>query len=168
MTKITETRSRPDSRGPRHALIGVFGICRKLSAYVVALYQGNLLLTLRVVINAFHATRHLIETNVVEALKTCAVDGLHPMVRDQKVLLPAHEEVFFLHQIFGHQLRPRRVFGEGLICRELGPVLPIDLLVGPPLRMLRYECVFASNDLAFEVRGEARVVFGQPCGALDV
>jgi hypothetical protein len=121
-----------------------------------------------VVINAFHATRHLIEANVVEALKTCAVDGLHPMVWDQKVLLPAHEEMFFLHQIFGHQLRPRRVLREGLICWELGPVLPIDLLVRPPLRMLRNKCVLASNNLAFEVRGEARVVFGQPCGALDV
>lgn len=42
-------------------------------------------------------------------------------------------------------------------------MLPINLLVGSPLRMLRDECVFAADYFAFEVRGKTWVVFGEAC-----
>jgi hypothetical protein len=38
-------------------------------------------------------------------------------------------------------------------------VLSVDFLVGAPFRMLGYESVLASDDFAFEVGGQAGVVF---------
>ena len=117
-------------------------------------------------INALDAARHLIKADVVEALKTRTIDRLYSVVWDQKVLFPAHEQMFLLHPVLGHQLWPRRVFREGLVGGKSSPVLPIDLFIGTPLGMLCDESVLAADNFALKVRREARMVFRQSCGML--
>lgn len=126
----------------------------------------NLLLALRMEVNALDAARNLIEADVVKALKARTVDGPHPVVRDQEVFFPTHEEMLLLHPIFRNELGPRRVFREGLVCRESTPVLPVHLLVGAPFRMLCDKSVLAADYLAFEEGGETGVIFRQPYMAL--
>ena len=41
----------------------------------------------------------LVEADVVEALEAGAVDGLHLVVGDEEVLLPAHEDVLALRRV---------------------------------------------------------------------
>ena len=42
---------------------------------------------------------HLVETNVVKSLKAGARNRPHPMIRDEKILLPTHEHVLTLRKI---------------------------------------------------------------------
>jgi hypothetical protein len=119
----------------------------------------NLLLALSMEVDALNTARNLVKANVVEALKARTTYRLDPMIRNQEVLLPAHKKVFFLHPVLCHEFRARRVFRERLVGRESSPVLSVDFLVGAPFRMLGYESVLASDDFAFEVGGQAGVVF---------
>jgi hypothetical protein len=104
-------------------------------------------------VDSFNAARELIKANIVKALKARTTYRPNPMIGHQKVLFPAHEQVLFLHPVLCHELRARRVFRERLVGRESSPVLPVDLFVRAPFRVLGYEGVFASDDFAFEVCG---------------
>lgn len=112
----------------------------------------NSLLALGVKVDALDAARDLVEGDVVEPFEAGAADGLHSVVWDQKVLFPAHEQVLLLHPVFGDGVGSCRGFRR-LVGWEPRPVLPVDLLVGAPLGVLRYEVVLVADDLAFEVRG---------------
>lgn len=121
--------------------------------------MSNSLLALSMEVDALDATRELVEADVVEAFKARTADGPHSVVWHEKVLLPPHEEVFLLVQLLRHLFLARRVLSNRLVCVEPPPVLPVDLLVGAPFRMLCNEGVFGSDDLAFEVRRQTWVVF---------
>lgn len=105
--------------------------------------------------------RNLIEADVVEALKTRAVDCANAVIRHQKVFFPSHKQVLLIGPILGDEIGPRAVFGDGFVRRESAPVLPVHFLVGPPFRMLRDERVFTADDFAFKVSGETGVVLSQ-------
>ena len=122
----------------------------------------DLLLALGVKVYALDAARDLVEGDVVEPFEAGSADGLYSVVWNQEVLFPAHEQVLLLHPVFGDGIWSRRGFG-GLVGWEPRPVLPVDLLVRAPLRMLRYEVVLVADDLAFEVGGQAGVVVRQAC-----
>jgi len=68
------------------------------------------LLAFGVKIDAFNATRDLVEANVVKALEACPAYCADAVVWHQKILFPAHEEMLLLHPVLGYQFRTRRVF----------------------------------------------------------
>jgi hypothetical protein len=123
----------------------------------------NILFALRVKINAFDATRYLVEADVVEAFKTCPIDRLHSVIWDKKIFFPTHKEMLLLHPVFCYYFGPRRVF---LVRREPPPVLPVNLLVRTPLGMLSNKGVFAADYFSLKVCGEARMVFREAYQAL--
>jgi len=45
---------------------------------------------------AAYCPLNLVEANIVKALKTGSSDRSHSVIRDQKVFLPSHEDVFSL------------------------------------------------------------------------
>ena len=51
-------------------------------------------------VDAFDATRDLVERNVVEAFETSSTDSLDSMIWNQEVFFPPHEQMLFLHPIF--------------------------------------------------------------------
>lgn len=123
--------------------------------------RSNSLLALSVEVYSLDAAGDLVEADVIKSLETRTIYGFDAMVRNQEILLPAHKEMFLLHPVLGHQLWPRRVFGERLVGRESTPVLPVDLLIRAPFRMLCDECIFAANYFTFKVCRQAGVVFRQ-------
>jgi hypothetical protein len=104
--------------------------------------MGNSLLAFTVKVNAAHLPLHLVEADVVEALEASPIDGPNPVVGDEKVLLPAHEDVFPLVNVLDVRLpalaRLLMILPE---CGELGPVGEIDLLVCAPALVLGDEAV---------------------------
>lgn len=164
---IIGIRLRLDSHGLARVPAVASGIWMNRKLLCSLLACVNLLLALSVKINAFDAAGHLIEADVIESLETRAAYRAHPMIRHQEVFFPAHKQMLLLHPVPSHELRSRRVFREGFVCLEACPMLPINLLVGAPLRMLCYEGVFISDDFALEVCGQARMVFCQPCGRVS-
>ena len=58
--------------------------------------KQNSLLALGMEVNPAHGPRHLVETDIVKPLETGAQNLTHAVVRHEKRLLPAHEDVFVL------------------------------------------------------------------------
>lgn len=63
---------------------------------VAEVIEGYALLALRMEVNPTHAPNTLVKADIVEPLKARPRNRAHPMVRDEKVLLPAHEDVLAL------------------------------------------------------------------------
>lgn len=122
---------------------------------------GDVLFTLGVEIYTAHTTFLLVEADVVEALETGAVDSPDAVIGDEKMFFPPHKYVLPLGKVryrdgpFAHLLsvRPER--------RELAPVAEVDLLRRAPGVVFRDETVLASDDLAFEIGRQGRIVFCQ-------
>ena len=103
-------------------------------------------------INPTHTPRPLIKTDIIEPLEARAADTLHPMIRHEEILLPAHEEVFAVEVVFegeggGVFFRVARQGAEG---GEARPVLEVDLLAAVPGGVGGAEEVFRADDFAFE------------------
>lgn len=94
--------------------------------------QKNSLFTARVVVNTTHGPLHLIEADIVEPLEAGADDGTHAMVRDQKVLLPAHEEMFALRKVAICEIGFFGLLGQRSPGLEARPMLHVGLFVGAP------------------------------------
>jgi hypothetical protein len=88
------------------------------------------------------------------------------MVGNQKVLLPPHEYVFLLRNVPNHHRTFARGAVEGPEGVELGPVVEVYLVVGPPAFVVRDEVIPGPDYFAFKVRGQSGVVFGQACQVL--
>jgi len=129
--------------------------------------MSHALFALGVEVDTVDAALDLVEADVVEALEAGAVDGAHAVIGHEEVLLPAHEEVFLLGPGARQGIWARSVLGQGLVGREAGPMLAVDLFGGPPLGMLGDEGVVAADDFALKVRRQARVVFGQAYGRIS-
>jgi len=69
------------------------------SDLVKRLYVRNVLLALSVEIYPTHATRALVEADVIEPLETGTRDCLDFVIRHQEVLFPPHEEVFSMRKL---------------------------------------------------------------------
>jgi hypothetical protein len=139
-----------------------------LSAFSILAKTLDSLLALSMEVDALDATRELVEADVVEAFEARTAYSPDSVIRDEEILLPSHEQMLLLIQVLRHLFLARGVFGYRLVCIEAPPVLPVDLFVGAPFRMLCNEGVFASDDLAFEVRCQAWVVFGQTYGLVSL
>lgn len=114
-------------------------------------------------INAIYLPLDLIKTYIVKPLETRATDRSHPVIWDQEVLLPAHEDVFALGDVLDDdrgalaclpRVRPER--------GELGPMRYIRLVIGAPALVLGHEAIFVADDLALEVRRQRGMVIGKP------
>ena len=112
---------------------------------------------LGVEVNPTHCPPHLIETDVVKAFEACARDGAHAMIWYQEVLLPSHENVFSVCEVFLHEIWSLCLPGQWPPGREAVPMLHIDLLVRAPFGMARVERIFSSDDFAFKVCCKGRM-----------
>ena len=116
------------------------------------------LFTLAVKVDSLDFPMKLVKADVVEALKTGPVDGFNTVVRDQKLLLPSHEDNFFLCWIPDLNAAHVRVSGVGFeLVFELGPVVDIDLAICSPLRIFRDEAMMWTDDFAFKICRQCRV-----------
>jgi len=70
-------------------------------------FQLLVFFALRVEIDTTDCTSDLVEAYVIETLKARARDGAHAMIRHEKVLLPAHEDVLALREILDAKVLPR-------------------------------------------------------------
>lgn len=102
-------------------------------------------------INPADLPLELVETNIIEALKTGSGNGPNPVIRHQEMFLPSHKDVLSLcyirnsHWTFACMLlkRPKRI--------ELCPMAKINPHVRPPVLMLGEEAVFRSDNFSFEI-----------------
>jgi hypothetical protein len=124
---------------------------------------ADLLLALGMEVDAADGSFYLIEANVIEPFETGARNSSHAMIRDQKTLLPPHEDVLSLREI------PVREIGLLCLLRERSPrgksspMCHIRLLSSTPSFMSCLESVFSSDDLAFEECRQCGMVLSQTC-----
>ena len=79
-------------------------------------------------VNPIHLPSHLVEADVVEALEARTVDGPNAMVRDQKVLLPAHKYVFAVVNVNRDEAALSRLLLKRPKGGKLSPVRKVDLI----------------------------------------
>lgn len=125
--------------------------------------NGYALLALRMEVNPAHAPTPLVKADIIEALKARPRNRAHPMVRDEEVLLPAHEDVFALRQVGDVEVPPPRSLAEGPERLELRPVLQVHFVRRAPVVVLGEEGVLRPDDLALKVCRQGWVVFCQAC-----
>ncbi len=75
-----------------------------------------------------NSTFDLVEADVVKAFKTCATNRPYPVIRDQEVLLPTHENIFSLRQARDVEIALPSLLLERAKGREFGPVREISLI----------------------------------------
>ena len=112
----------------------------------------HLLLAVRVEVDPINCAQYLVEANVVESFKTCAIDLAHTIIRHQELLLPSHEHVFTVRAILVVEVRLLRLFCQGSPSWKACPVLHVFLVAGTPVIVSGLEGIFGSNDLALEER----------------
>lgn len=105
-------------------------------------------------INPTDSPTTLVKTNIVKPLKARSRNRFDPMIRNQKVLFPSHEQVLALVESVhvGGDLRWSFLGGfcERSPGGETGPVLHVDFFGGAPGGVICAEEVLWANDLAFE------------------
>lgn len=109
------------------------------------------------------AASPLIKTDVVEAFKGSATNALDPMIRDEEVLLPPHEQVVSIEVVAQRERcgTVLRISGQGLEGRETSPMCQIDLFGTVPRRVGCAEEMLGADDFAFEESGQGRMVIRQ-------
>jgi hypothetical protein len=112
-------------------------------------------------VNPAHAPNPLVKADIIEALETRPRNRAYPVVRDEEVLLPAHEDVLSLRQVGDVQVPPPRSLAEGPERLELRPVLQVHFVRRAPVVVLGEEGVLRPDDLALEVGRQGWVVFCQ-------
>jgi len=78
----------------------------------------------------------LVEADVIKPFKTGSTDRTNSVVWDQKVLFPPHEYMFSLSQLGYMEVALPGLLSKGSERREFAPVLQINLISRPPIRML--------------------------------
>lgn len=113
----------------------------------------DLLLTLRVEIDSADPPLDLIVADVVKPFEARAGDRPDPVVGDQKVLFPPHEDVLAIPPPFEREIVLLGFVFQGLKGGEALPVALVDLFGGTPVRMLGDEGVGGTNEFALEIGG---------------
>lgn len=103
-----------------------------------------------------------IDTNVIETGKTCAIDILYAVIRDQETLLPPHEHGPSVAVRDG-VVRSFKVVLNVTEGGEAGPMYHVVGLVGAPV--LSTEAVATANDFSVKVGGELGIIFGETSDA---
>ena len=116
-------------------------------------------------IDSTDMARELVETNVVEPFKACAVNILDPVIRHQKLFLPSHENVVPLGKVPVAEIRALCLFGERSPRWESSPVLHIHFIIRTPLCMSCLERVFCADYLSFEECGKRWVLMRETLDA---
>jgi len=93
----------------------------------------------------------LIKADIIEPLKARSANRLNPMIRNEKVLLPPHKQVFPVRIVLVSEVWPARFPRQRFPGREAVPVLHVDGFGGAPGRIFGLKGVFGANDFAFEV-----------------
>lgn len=122
----------------------------------------NSLFASAVVVDTAHLAPHLVEADVVEALKARPIDHPHSVVWYEEVLLPPHEYVLPLGHVADMGLLTlAQLLGEWPKGGEFGPVREVDLVGRTPRGMFRDEAELGPDELTLEVGREGWVVVGQ-------
>lgn len=101
-------------------------------------------------IDPAYGSFHLIEADIVKALKTGSGNCPHPMIRDQKVLFPPHEDMLTLRKVSVREIRFLGLLRERPPGRKSGPMMHIGLFCSTPRLMARLEGMFGADDFPFE------------------
>ena len=128
----------------------------------------NILFALCVEVNSADGTRHLVETYIVKPFETSPHNLPHPVIRNEKVFFPPHEDVFSLRAVLVVEIRLFRLFGQRPPRRESRPVLHVGFVCGAPRFVFCLNSVFRADNLAFEIGGQGRMIFGEACVAISM
>jgi hypothetical protein len=85
------------------------------------------------------------------------------MIRDQEVFFPPHEDVLPLREVAVRKVWSFGLFSQRTPGVEPGPVAHIGFLRRAPCLVPGFECIFGSDDLAFEERRQGRMVLREAC-----
>lgn len=102
-------------------------------------------------IDAANFSLDLIETNIIKTFEACTRYCAYPMVRDEEVFLPTHEDILSLR----HIPNDNRPFTSLFLIRpkgiELTPMAQVNLWAGTPTVMVGEKAVLGSNNLSLKV-----------------
>lgn len=104
-------------------------------------------------VDAFNAARHLVEADVVEALKARSAYCPDAVVWHEEVFFPAHEDVLALLVVLEREGGRFGRFGQRSPGWEARPMLKVDFFRGAPGGVCGFEEVFGADDFAFEECG---------------
>ena len=108
-----------------------------------------------------HLPLYLVEADVVESLEARAHDLAHTVVRYKKRLLPTHKNILPLGAVFVVEVGLLGLFSKRTPGGEPAPMLHVCLVCSSPGGMTSLEGVLGTNNLAFEIGSQRRVVFSQ-------
>ena len=127
---------------------------------------SNALFAFGVEVDAVHDTFNLVEANIIKAFKACAVDRPDAVIRNQKVLLPAHKNILLLQVVFDGKISLLRLLLKRTKRRKFGPMRHVNAVVGTPGLVLCIEAILGPDNFALKVRGQCRMVLSQACSAI--
>ena len=113
------------------------------------------------VIYTAHLAGTLVETDIIESVKTGAGYRANSVVWHKKILLPAHKQRLSLGKGFVVEVRATSLLCEISKGGKAPPVLHVDSIVGAPRGVLGNKGVFGADDLPFEVGCEDGKIVGQ-------
>lgn len=140
-----------------------WNLCRTVSHKPKSCEELSLLFALGVKINAAYFSPHLVEANVVKPFEAGACYGSNPVIRYQKVFLPPHKNVLLLSYVGYRDRAFPSLFLVWTKCTKLSPVTKVDFGSCAPIFVLCNEVILGSNDFAFKICCECRVIFREPC-----
>jgi hypothetical protein len=102
-------------------------------------------------IYAANISGDLIKADIVEPFEAGPGDRPNSMIWHEEVLLPPHEDVFPLSEIFAAEVGLPSLFRQRQIRRKSVPVLIVYLLGRSPFLILSAECIFSADHLSFKI-----------------
>lgn len=110
-----------------------------------------------------YVSSHLVKANVVESFEARPRYLAHSMIRNEKGLLPPHEEVFPLCAVFVMKVGLLRLFGQRPPRGKPAPVVHVCFVRRSPRLMSGLKGIFWTDDFAFEIGGQCRVLRSKTC-----
>lgn len=102
---------------------------------------------------------HLVEADIIESLEASPGNRPHPVVRDEKIFLPPHENMFTLGEIPVAEIRSLCLLREWSPCWEPSPVVHIGFLRCTPCFVSRLEGMLGPDDFPFEESSQRWMIF---------
>ena len=151
------------------AYIGLDGLLKSRLQEAKARSNGekikkvHILLTTCMKIYPAYISGHLVKANVIEPFKARPRYLTHSMVRNKKRFLPPHEEIFPLSTVFVMKVGLFGLFGQWPPCGKPAPVVHVCLVRRSPRLMSGLKSVFWTNNFAFEIGGQRRMLRSKTC-----